>query len=228
MHAEAFARVALVVACLATACEKSEPQPAPAPEPAASAVPSAASSAEAKLPDPVEPIASASAAPVASAAPTLEPNPKTAPAVAKSAATAASAASPASAAPSASAAPTRVVKTVAGSSASTDNYSVSISAPSPVRAGETAAASVVLHAKSPFHCNPKYPYKLALDAGSVSFPSNPVRGMNVSEKTATMSVPFTPSSAGRATVSGTLSFSVCTEDKCMIEKSKVAVSVDVD
>ena len=32
----------------------------------------------------------------------------------------------------------------------------------------------------------------------------------------------------RVTVSGTLSFSVCTEDKCLIEKRALSVGVDVD
>jgi len=99
-----------------------------------------------------------------------------------------------------------------------------------VRSGESASASVVLSAKAPYHCNAKYPYKMALDgpSGGVSYPTNPVRGMSVSEKTASMAVPFSVSQKGKATVSGTLSFSVCTEDKCVIEKRPLSVTVDVD
>jgi len=71
---------------------------------------------------------------------------------------------------------------------------------------------------------------MALDApsGGVSYASNVVRSMSVGEKTSTMGVPFTPSQKGKATVSGTFSFSVCTEDKCLIEKRPLSVTVDVD
>lgn len=135
-------------------------------------------------------------------------------------------------APSASSAPApeRKVKTVGGSSHSNDSFSLSISAPSPVRAGQTAAASIVLNAKQPYHCNDKYPYKMTLDApsGGVSYPEAVVRSMSIGAERSTMSVAFTPSQQGKATVSGTLSFSVCTADKCLIEKRPLSVTVDVD
>jgi hypothetical protein len=71
---------------------------------------------------------------------------------------------------------------------------------------------------------------MALDApgGGVSYPQNPVKGMSVSEKSGSMAVPFKASQKGKATISGTLSFSVCTEDKCLIEKRALSVTVDVD
>ena len=37
---------------------------------------------------------------------------------------------------------------------------------------------------------------------------------------------FTPESAGKHTLSGQLSFSVCTEDKCMIEKRDLALEIE--
>ncbi len=210
----------LVAAALATsACDKgdsskaapsAEPTPPAAPEPTASAAEPASA----------EPEETASAAPETSAAPTASAAAKTdgTKPVAKVTGTGKAPV----AEPAKSAAPERKVKTVGGTSASSDSFSLSISAPSPVRSGETANAAIVLSARAPYHCNPKYPYKFAVDGGST------VRGMSVSEKTATMSVPFTPSQKGRSTVSGTLSFSVCTADKCLIEKRKLAVSVDVD
>ena len=206
------------------ACDKTEPQTdtapsaEPKPEPVASAPEPAASTPE--------PTASAEPTPKDSAAPeakSAEPATTAKPAAtAKAAAATTTAAPTAKAAPTASAEPERKVKTAGGTSASSDSFAVSISAPSPVRAGQSANASIVLSAKAPYHCNPKYPYKFAVDGGST------VRGMSVSEKSASMAVPFTPAQKGKTTVSGTLSFSVCTADKCLIEKRKLSVSVDAD
>jgi hypothetical protein len=212
------------LAFAAVACDKSDASTAaPSAEPTPPAVAPIASAAE---PPSSEPEATASAAPeaTASAAPAGSVPSKPAALTAK---TAAAEKTPAiettpSAAPAKSAAPERKVKTVGGTSASSDSFSLSISAPSPVRAGQSANAAIVLAARAPYHCNPKYPYKFAVDGGST------IKGMSVSEKSASMAVPFTPSQKGRTTVSGTLSFSVCTADKCLIEKRKLSVSVDAD
>lgn len=210
------------------------PEPATTPAPTAAptptqAEPTAEPSAAASAPAPTaEPSATAAARPTtgtaatpAPVAKTAEPSPK-APTTAAASATAAPSAEPA--------APARKVTTVSGSGASGDSFSLGISARSPVRAGESGAANIVLTAKSPFKCNAKYPYKMALDApsGSVSYASQTVRGMSIADKTSTMSVPFTATAPGKATISGTFSFSVCTEDKCLIEKRKLAVTIDVD
>ncbi|HEY6079950.1 MAG TPA: hypothetical protein VIW29_14150, partial [Polyangiaceae bacterium] len=45
---------------------------------------------------------------------------------------------------------------------------------------------------------------------------------------AVMPVSFTPDAAGKRTVAGQLSFSVCTEDKCLMEKRDLALEVSVD
>jgi hypothetical protein len=41
----------------------------------------------------------------------------------------------------------------------------------------------------------------------------------------TMNVGFTPEAAGKHTISGVLQFSVCTDDKCLIEKRDLALEV---
>jgi hypothetical protein len=51
--------------------------------------------------------------------------------------------------------------------------------------------------------------------------------MNVDKQRSTMSVPFTPTQAGSHTLSGELAFSVCTDDKCLIEKQTLSFPVDV-
>jgi hypothetical protein len=42
---------------------------------------------------------------------------------------------------------------------------------------------------------------------------------------ATLPIPFT-AEAGKHTVSGQLSFSVCTDDKCVIEKRELALEIE--
>jgi hypothetical protein len=82
--------------------------------------------------------------------------------------------------------------------------------------GKSATATIVLVAKSPFHCNDKYPYKFKLDAPGpgVSYPSSLARGL-------------TGRQPGRATVSGTLYMSVCSADQCMMDRRRLAVSVQI-
>lgn len=96
-------------------------------------------------------------------------------------------------------------------------------------AGKQGAVTAVLVAKDPYKCNAKYPYKFKLDAPSdgVSYPESTVRGAQVAHKRATMSIPFLPSKAGKATISGQLSFSICTDERCVIEKRPLSVTVDV-
>ncbi len=115
-----------------------------------------------------------------------------------------------------------------GPAATGEGFSVHMQAASSYVAGKPSQAEVVLSAQAPFHCNEKYPYKLALEASpGISYPEQTVRGMSIGQQTSTMAVPFTASSPGKHTLSGQLSFSVCTDDKCLVEKQKVSVTIDV-
>ncbi|MCA9641041.1 MAG: hypothetical protein H6718_22335 [Polyangiaceae bacterium] len=97
-------------------------------------------------------------------------------------------------------------------------------------AGKPGTLTAVLTAKGEYHCNDKYPYKFTLDPApaGVTFPETVVKGMNVSEKRSTMAIPFTPSEKGAKTISGTLAFSVCNADRCLIEKQKLTITVNVN
>jgi hypothetical protein len=204
-----------VLAVAFLGCEREAPAPLPvvsaAPEPPVAPKPVAAPDPPALAPAPVE-TASATAAKTATTSKTADkPGPAPTPSAAQASAK-------------------RTVKTVAGSGASGEGFSVSIQAPSPVRSGEMASAVVVLSAKDPYKCNEKYPYKLVLDApsGGVSYPQQTVRGMSIGQKQSTMSVPFSPGQAGSVTVAGLFHFSICTADKCLIEKQRVSVTVQAD
>jgi hypothetical protein len=204
--------VVVAISIAATGCEREAP--APAPVPAASLAPEPLKPAETPAPK-LEP------PPVESAPEPPGPEPEKTAAVKPASKTAA---------PAPSAAPARAVKTVAGTGAAGEGYALAISAQSPVRSGASSAAAVVLSAKDPYKCNDKYPYKLVLDPPSagVSYPQQTVRGMAVGEKRSTMSVPFSVAQPGSATIAGTLHFSICTADKCLIEKQKVSVTVQAD
>ncbi len=97
-------------------------------------------------------------------------------------------------------------------------------------AGKAGTVTAVLTAKGAYHCNDKYPYKFTLDAApaGVTYPQTVVKGMSVTEKRSTMAIPFTASEKGAKTISGTLAFSVCNADRCLIEKQKLSITVNVN
>jgi len=95
-------------------------------------------------------------------------------------------------------------------------------------AGKAAEADIVLNAKAPFHVNQQYPYKFKLkEAPGVTYPNMVVAkdAVKLEPARATLPVAFT-AEAGKHTVSGLLSFSVCTDDKCVIEKRELALEIE--
>ena len=211
----------VVVACLASlalssACNRGAE---PAPEPAA--VPPAV----APSPRPQEPVAAPAAPPEpAAAAPATS-----APSLGASAATVAPliAASGAVGA-DAKAAAGSTKQLVRGASAKDEPFEAWLEADAPLTANGKAELRLVLEAKGPYKCNDSYPYKFKVASSSgVSVADPAVKGMQIGKKRSTMPIPVSVGAAGRATLSGELSFSVCTEDKCLIEKQTLSISVDV-
>ena len=98
------------------------------------------------------------------------------------------------------------------------------------KAGQEGEAEIVLEPKAPFHANDKYPYKFKLaDSAGVSFANKIVTKdkAKIEHMKVTMAVPFTAGEAGKKRIHGTFHFSLCTEDKCLIEKRSLALDVDV-
>jgi hypothetical protein len=100
---------------------------------------------------------------------------------------------------------------------------------SPAKAGGPVQLEAVLVAKPPYHCNPEYPHKFKLNPApaGLAYPEETVRGMKVTPERSTLAIPVNAQSAGKPTISGTLSFSVCTEERCMVEKRDLSVALDV-
>lgn len=108
-------------------------------------------------------------------------------------------------------------------------FALKIAAKGVAEVGKPAEAEIVLEAKEPFHVNDKYPYKFKLkEAPGLTFPAALVgkEAVKLEKARATMRVPFTAQSAGRHSLSGQFSFSVCTDDKCLIEKRELSLLVD--
>lgn len=111
-------------------------------------------------------------------------------------------------------------------------FELSLEAPkAAIKAGQAGALDVVLVAKAPYHVNDKYPIKLKLKESPGIKYENMVVGKDaakVETMKAVMPVSFTPDAAGKRTVAGQFAFSVCTEDKCLMEKRDLALDVTVE
>jgi hypothetical protein len=111
-------------------------------------------------------------------------------------------------------------------------FELSLDAPkTSLKAGQPGTVEVVLLAKAPFHVNDKYPIKLKLkETPGIKYESLVVGkdAAKVEQMKAVVPVRFTPDGAGKRSVAGQLAFSVCTEDKCLMEKRDLALDVNVD
>jgi hypothetical protein len=118
--------------------------------------------------------------------------------------------------------------TVKGSVSTGEGFAVHLEAQGSYTVGKPSSVTVVLKAAAPFHCNDKYPYKFTpTPSAGLTFKEAVARGMNIAPSEATMDVGFTSTQAGKLTLSGELSFSVCTEDRCLVEKQPLSVTVNV-
>ncbi len=121
-------------------------------------------------------------------------------------------------------------KPTQGAVVSEEPFSVWLQAQSPVVAGGAAQVDAVLVAKAPYHCNAEYPHKFKLNAppAGLTYPAEVVKGMVVTPERGVLRIPVQAQSAGPATVSGTLSFSVCTDERCLVEKRDLTLNLVVN
>lgn len=137
------------------------------------------------------------------------------------------AASP-SPAPQADAAPGAPAALAGKPSYQEEGFELSLQATGPFAVGKPAEARVVLVAKGDYKVNDQYPFKLTLsDAPGLELPAKVVTrdAMTLEKKQGIMKVAFTPKSAGEHALSGRFSFSVCTEERCLIEKRDLTLPV---
>lgn len=101
-------------------------------------------------------------------------------------------------------------------------------APSSAKAGTPFEFKVTLEAQAGYKVNPDYPIKFTYDSGpSFSADPNVLRKeqATVEGKKAELKGAVQLTGPGSTVVSGKLSFSVCTDDRCLIEKRDLSVSV---
>lgn len=117
----------------------------------------------------------------------------------------------------------------AAARATGEGFDVNLAPKGSYEVGKPGEAEIVLVAKDPFHVNEKYPYKFKLkESAGLKFPSAVVGKdqVKLEAKRATLVVPFTPEKAGKHTVAGTFLFSVCTDDKCLIERQELSLDIE--
>ena len=226
----------LALACQSEAAPKlgSEPAPAPSPSTPVAATPVAAAPAAAA------PVTAAPAAASPSAAPTAavglakyEAGAVTAAPgnVAQSNGEAAASSAGEKPAPSADAPAAKPVsgQAVQGAEVSEVPFSIWLQSVSPISAGSAGTVEAVLVAKPPYHCNAEYPHKFKLAAApaGLSYPETTVKGMKVTAERSVLPIPVRAQSPGKAKVSGTLSFSVCDDERCLVEKRDLSLELEV-
>ncbi len=119
-----------------------------------------------------------------------------------------------------------------GPKSETENYIAEMKASGDYKAGSEGLVEVTFATKGDYHINKQYPYKFkATDPApeGLSFPKPILQRADGSfeEKKGSFKVPFLVSKAGKATVSGTLSLSVCSDANCIMDKVPLELAVDV-
>jgi hypothetical protein len=121
-----------------------------------------------------------------------------------------------------------VATTLPPSRAEAAPWTVALELPAPLRAGVPATASIRLAARAGHHVNLEYPAAFKPDERSTATfggarvalavtASSPCPGRPGETCEVALALPFTPG-AGRTRLSGTVLFSVCTAERCLIER----------
>jgi hypothetical protein len=116
-----------------------------------------------------------------------------------------------------------------GPAVSEEPFAIWLEGETPLDKDQPATVRVVLQAKPPYHCNAEYPHKFTLaDApAGFSYPTAVVKGMKVTEMEGVLPVPIVAGAPGQASVKGKLAFSVCTAERCLVEKRDLALDLEV-
>ena len=121
--------------------------------------------------------------------------------------------------------------TTAASKVSDPSFELTLQPKAGLKAGQAGNVEIVLVAKAPFHVNEKYPIKLKLkETPGLKYESLTLGkdAVKLETQRATLPIGLTPERAGKFTVAGQFAFSVCTDDKCLMEKRDLALDVSVD
>jgi len=112
-----------------------------------------------------------------------------------------------------------------------DTYDLVLRPMGTYSAGKPGSAEIEVSAKGGYHCNDNYPYKFKVaESPGVTFaaPVFTKDALKLETGKATMKVDFTPASKGEKTLEGAFSFSLCSADRCLVEKRDLSLKIAVD
>jgi hypothetical protein len=112
-----------------------------------------------------------------------------------------------------------------------ENFLAELRAQPSYVAGKEQRFGVVVTAKGDFKINPQFPvkFKLADAPEGLSYPKPLLKREDgkFEDKSGSFEVPFVASKAGRYKLGGTLSLSVCSDKRCLMEKVALDHEIDV-
>jgi hypothetical protein len=131
--------------------------------------------------------------------------------------------------------PERSRGALAGPRAEAEFWTATLDAPKVFRAGEQAAARVRITARGGYHVNLDYPLAFIPGADATADFASARVALTPSERSPcdghpgdvcalAADVAFVPRDAAALRVAGTVAFSVCTAERCLIEKAALAVT----
>jgi hypothetical protein len=98
-------------------------------------------------------------------------------------------------------------------------------------AGKPGVVEIQVEARGGYHMNDTYPYRFktaASDGVKFGAPVFEKSAMQLEAARGTMKVDVTPESAGAKSVSGMFHFSVCSADRCLVEKRELKLPLAVN
>ena len=136
-------------------------------------------------------------------------------------------------------APAPAPKAAAASPMENETYVVAIQSAGAWKAGAEGSATIRVTAKPPLHVNPEYPVSFKPEGSEAVAFAKEKLPLTASSKTpcaakaedtcsAEFPVAATPEKAGAGKLAGVLAFSVCSEDKCLIEKVPVTLAINAE
>jgi hypothetical protein len=132
--------------------------------------------------------------------------------------------------PEASSQPEPATLTEAKSEFHEETFDLTLRPGGPLTAGAPGSIEIQLSAKAGYHCNDKYPYKFKVgESPGMKFraPVFTTDALTLEEHHATMKLEVTPETAGEKTVHGVFAFSLCSAERCLVEKRELEAKVPV-
>ena len=114
----------------------------------------------------------------------------------------------------------------------TSPFRVDVSA-APCALGASCTATVTLTATDGFHINNEYPYKVSIDdAGGLDFSKSDFSKADgdfatPSQTTGVMTLRYMAKNRRNFRASGTFRLSVCSDDKCLLERPSITLNVPI-